>query len=191
MSGLAAADANRQGDRSEDIAMSYWTVQPNKWTFESPKIREWAESQLSGRVLNICAGPTRLTHPDGEEIVTNDMDETLDVDHHVDATEASEHFGQEFDTVLFDPPFSSYQATTHYGGRQTGYDTAMKREIHEILRPGGRVVQFGYTTTCMPLALGYDRVAVAVFNTLGRQKDILASVDRKMNADISRWADDC
>lgn len=182
---LGAQNANHQGDRSEDIDISYWTVQPNKWTFESPKIREWCESWLSGRVLNVCAGPTQLSH-DGE-VIRNDLDEDLDVDYHYDAREISEHFSQEFDTVVFDPPFSAFQAQTHYGGRQTGYDTAIKRELHEVLRAGGRVIQFGYTTTCMPLALGYDREAVAVFNTLGRQNDILGSVDRRMNNDVREY----
>jgi len=42
--------------------LSYWTVQPNRWTFEAPKISDWVESRLTGRVLNMCAGPTELDH---------------------------------------------------------------------------------------------------------------------------------
>jgi hypothetical protein len=186
--GSTAVDHPDQGnDRSDSVDMTYIGVQPSKWTFESANIREWTEAQLRGRVLNACAGPTRLDH--GHEIVTNDLDESLDVDHHIDATQLSEHFGREFDTVLFDPPFSAYQATTHYGGRETGYDTAMKREIAAVLRDGGRVIQFGYTTTCMPRSMDFDRQAVAVFNTLGRQNDILGVVDQRMNHEVTGWSE--
>lgn len=184
---MSKAVDHPDSDGARDLDLAYYTVQPNKWTFESTKIREWTESQLRGRVLNVCAGPTRLDH-DGE-IVTNDLNESLDVDHHYDATEISEHFSKEFDTVVFDPPFSAYQASTHYGGCETGYDTAMKKELSKVLRSGGRVIQFGYTTTCMPRSLGFDRTAVAVFNTLGRQKDILGSVDDRINHDISGWSE--
>jgi hypothetical protein len=181
-----AIDHPSQGsDRSEEIEMSYIGVQPTKWTFESQNIREWTESQLQGRVLNACAGPTRLQHD--EEVVTNDLDESLDVDHHHDATELSAHFGREFDTVVFDPPFSAYQATAHYEGRETGYDTAMKQEIASVLRDGGRVIQFGYTTTCMPRSMDFDTQAVAVFNTLGRQNDILAVVDQRINHQVTEF----
>lgn len=175
-----AVDARRQGDRSRDMELEFYTVNPNKWTFESDKIRHWCEKHLRGRVLNACCGPTKLHHE--EEIVRNDIDEDIGTDYHVDATELSSHFGREFDTVVFDPPFSAHQATVTYNGTTTGYDTAMKREIHRVLRPGGRLVQFGYSTTGMPRKLGdveYRKVAAAIFNTLGRPNDILGTVDEQ------------
>lgn len=181
---LDAVDALRHGERSDEFEMEYFAVQPNKWTFQSTKIREWCERNLKGRVLNICCGPTELEH--AAEIVRNDINEDIDADYHYDARSISEHFGPEFDTVAFDPPFTAFQATTHYNGNETGYDTAMKREIHRVLRPGGRVIQFGYTTTCMPKALDYKRVAVAVFNTLGRQNDILGVVDEQPGYETRR-----
>jgi len=91
--------------------------------------------------------------------------------------------------VVFAPPFSAYQAQSTYNGETTGYDTAMKRELHKTLSTGGRVVQFGYTTTCMPRSLGYDKVAVAVFQTLGRQNDILATVDRQFQSNFAQLGD--
>ena len=60
-----------------------------------------------------------------------------------------------------------------------GDDALAKQQFHALLRPGGRVIQFGYTTTCMPNEFGYHRCSVAVWNTLGRMNDYLRVVDEK------------
>ena len=164
--------------RRDDIKLSYWTVQPNKWTFQSAKIRQWVEQQLRGRVLNACAGKTKLAHD--HEIVRNDIDEQRDADLHVDVCEIADHFEPEsFDTILYDPPFSQYQASRSYEGKTVGDSALAKRQFHELLRPGGRVIQFGFTTTCMPMELGYERREVAVWNTLGQMNDYLSVIDAK------------
>ena len=183
----AAADAKKDGDRSEDIEMSYWTVQPNRWTFQSDKIRTWVEHRLEGRVLNACAGKTKLNHDD--EVIRNDIDEDRDADLHVDVTEIADYFDRcSFDTIVFDPPFSQNQSNESYDGQMVGSDALAKRQFHELLKGGGAVIGFGFTTTNMPIALGYEREAVAVFNTLGRSNDYLASVDRKLHADLERYS---
>ena len=89
--------------------IKYYAVQPNKWTFQSDKIREWVESHLQGSVLNACAGKTYLQH--SGEIVRNDLNEDRDADYHYDVIEIADHFpSNSFDTVVFDPPFSSEQS---------------------------------------------------------------------------------
>jgi hypothetical protein len=178
-----AAGAERQGDHSDELEMGYFTVQPNRWTFAETKIRRWVEQRLRGRVLNACAGKTKLAHD--HEIVRNDIDETRDADVHVDVCEISNHFPAEsFDTILYDPPFSENQANRSYELEDgeavvAGNDAVAKRQFDDLLRPGGRVIQFGYTTTCMPMSLGYERREVAVWNTLGRMNDYLSVVDEK------------
>ena len=168
-------NANKTG-RRDDIDQSYWTVQPNRWTFQSDKIRRWVEQYLQGRVLNACAGKTKLNHD--HKIVRNDIDEQRDADLHVDVCEIAAHLDSEsFDTVVYDPPFSTYQSNRSYEGQEVGDDALAKQQFDELLRPGGRVIQFGYSTTCMPMELGYPRKAVAVFNTLGRMNDYLGVVD--------------
>lgn len=155
--------------------MSYYTVQPNRWTFQSDKIREWVLSWCRGKLLNACAGKTRL---EWRDVVRNDINEEIEADSHVDVCEIADHYPADyFDTIVYDPPFSEYQANRSYEGRNVGNDTLAKRQFHELLRPGGRVIQMGYSTTCMPLSLGYSRRAVAIFNTLGRMHDYLGTVD--------------
>lgn len=176
-----AVDTER--DDWDGLRMSYHTVSPNRWTFQSTKIRKWVEARLQGHVLNACAGKTMLAHD--AEIVRNDLDEDRDADLHVDVCEVADHFeAGSFDTIVYDPPFSENQANESYeleDGESVvaGRDAVAKRQIDELLAPGGRVIQFGFTTTCMPAALDYERREVAVWNTLGRCNDYLSVVDEK------------
>ena len=182
-----AVGADRDG-RRDDITLSYWTVQPNRWTFQSDKMRQWVEQRLQGRVLNACAGKTMLVHD--HEIIRNDIDQDRDADLHVDVCNIADELEPEsIDTVVYDPPFSQNQANRSYDGQQVGDDALAKRQFDEILRPGGRVIQFGFSTTCMPMSMGYEREEVAVWNTLGRMNDYLSVVDKKPGESTAepRW----
>ena len=187
MGALGAAE-DKERDGWDDLELSYHSVSPNKWTFKSKKIRRWVEQRLTGRVLNACAGKTKLTHDD--RIVRNDIDEDRDADLHVDVCEIAQHFEPEsFDTIVYDPPFSSYQSIREYDGKDVGDDALAKRQFDELLAEGGRVIQFGFTTTNMPTSLGYKRQEVAVWNTLGRCNDYLSTVDKKPGESTAepRW----
>lgn len=177
MGALGAAEETDR-DSWDGLELQYETVSPNRWTFKSKKIRRWVESRLQGRVLNACAGKTKLTHD--HEIIRNDKNTDRDADIHVDVCEIAEHFEPEsFDTIVYDPPFSQNQANRSYNGQQVGDDALAKRQFDELLSPGGNVIQFGFTTTCMPMSLGYERQSVAVWNTLGRMNDYLSVIDKK------------
>lgn len=192
---MGALGAAVDGEREDwdELELSYHTVQPNRWTFAEDKIRKWVEQRLRGRVLNACAGKTRLAHD--HEIVRNDLDDDRDADLHVDVCEITEHFDAgSFDTIVYDPPFSENQANRSYELEDgeavvAGNDAVAKREFDDLLAPGGRVIQFGYTTTCMPAALGYKRREVGVWNTLGRMNDYLSVVDQKPGESTAspRW----
>jgi len=49
-----------------------------RYTFESPKIKEWVESRAEGNVLNLFAGKTLLNLNE----VRNDVDESMNAIHH-------------------------------------------------------------------------------------------------------------
>ena len=180
----------RNGDGYVDgMDMRYYSIMPKRWTFQVPDVRNWVEEHMEGRVLNACAGREELEH-DGE-VIRNDVDPDKDADYHADVVELSDVFdAQSFDCIVFDPPFSDNQAEETYGvdvQTNPGNNKAATREFHKLLRPGGVVIQLGFTTTCMPGKLGYDRDAVAVFNTLGRQHDWLGVVDRRLNCDLGSY----
>lgn len=166
--------------------IKYYSVQPNRWTFQSDKIRGWVQSHLHGRVLNACAGKTKLEH-DGE-IVRNDLNTERDVDCHYDVVEIAEYFDpNSFDTIVFDPPFSEEQADSSYDGVNVTEIGKAMRQFDQLLRNDGKVIQMGFTTTCMPGELDYKRREVAIFNTLGRMNDWLGTVDQRMSTDLRTW----
>lgn len=162
--------------------LSYWTVQPNQWTFEADKIREWVSNLCAGRVLNTCTGPTRLDY-DGP-VVTNDIDPDIEADLHVDVSRIDDHIEPaSIDTIVHDPPFTDRQAEVTYGAESDPrYGAKTKTALDRVLKPGGRIIQFGYQTTVMPVTVPetpYRRIAVALWNALGRQYDYLSAVAEK------------
>lgn len=159
--------------------LSYWTVQPNRWTFETPKIRDWVEHHLTGRTLNMCAGPTELTH--SAEITRNDLNTDIDADIHVDARTLDQHFDPNtFDTLLYDPPFSENQAETTYDITSASTDqTPIHNTIDTLLKPGGTLIHFGFDSTIMPPTYRYKPNKIALWNNLGGQYDWLSCVTQK------------
>lgn len=169
--------------------MRYYSIMPKRWSFQVPDVRAWVEEHLEGRVLNACAGQEELNY--NGEIIRNDVDPEKPAEYHLDVVNLTDELEeQSFDTIVFDPPFSDNQAESTYGvdvRTNPGNNKQATREFHKLLKPNGVVIQLGFTTTCMPGKLGYDREAVAVFNTLGRQHDWLGVVDRRLNGDLSKW----
>jgi len=170
-------------------------------TFEVDVIRDWVLDRLNGNVLNACCGPTKL-HYQGD-IHRNDIDNEIDADTHIDVAELAGEFQQEsFDTILFDPPWSLYQANMRYDGNhvskgdtqidmeklpqsvsrektQVGHARLAKDGFDYLLAPGGTVIQLSYNGTCMPRRLQYEQVERTMFDPYGEGKTLIGSVDRK------------
>lgn len=169
---------------------------------------------MNGKVLNACAGQTRLHHD--REIVTNDLDPEIDTDLSVDAAELSREFPAEsFDTIVFDPPWSLYQSNLRYDGRnvqkatdggktrinldslpvnirgsrekeQLGHARLAKEGFNYLLRPGGQVIELTFHGTCMPQRLGYRRVERVIFDPVGEGKAVIGSVDKKEQTRLTK-----
>jgi len=181
-----ASDVEKVTTVGDSITFDYYVTKPSRWTFEDDKIRGWLLTHLDGRVLNACAGKTKLNH--SGEIVRNDLSPDRDADSHVNVAELSnEYKPNSFDRIIYDPPFSIGQSEDKYNSIHVKDESKAKREFDWLLKPNGKVIQFGYTTTCMPGELGYSREAVAVFNTLGPRNDILGTVDRKLNSNLNNY----
>jgi hypothetical protein len=157
--------------------LDYYLVSGSRWTFEDKPVTDWLQSFLDGTVLNPFAGETQLPYP---EEIRNDIDESRPAEYHMDAMEFIQTFGdRSAGTVVHDPPWSDYQSEDKYAGYNPENVAALKREYNRVLKPGGYVVQFGYTTTCMPGELEYERPNVAVFQPYGPRKAFLGTADRK------------
>lgn len=170
--------------------MSYWTVQPGRFSFETTKLREWVESHFHGEVLNACCGPTKL---DYDRIHRNDKHQSLsvtidgsrkripiDADTYFDVRELAEKLDKRFEVIIYDPPFSKQQANQTYGLESTAdYSTDITAVFDELLKPGGKVLQLGFSSTMFASHPSFETVEVNLFNTLGRMDDWITTVSEK------------
>lgn len=185
-----------------DVPCRYISTKPlTKWTFENDTIRSEVESWIEGRVLNACCGESRLNH--AGEVVRNDLNTSLDADHHVDAAALPIYLDPgSFDVIVFDPPWTLYQSNLVYDGRhvhrgetnidtselpfhvprdtsQIGHARLVKEGFDYLLKDGGIVVQLTSHGTCMPSRLGYERQERVVFDPYGEAKAVIMAVDGK------------
>jgi len=190
-----------------DIETGYIETSPHpRYTFELESIREWVENNLSGKVLNACSGKTKLNH--SQHVRRNDINSDIEADTHVDVCELPREYGKNtFDTILFDPPWSMYQANLRYDGenvtkeeisidvsklpqrvgrdkQQVGHARLAKDGFDYMLRPGGRVIQLSYSGGCMPSRLGYKKLKRVMFDPIGEGKTLIGSVDKKIQTKL-------
>jgi hypothetical protein len=173
-------------------ALSYWTVQPNRWTFAATKIRSWVEKWMEGRTLNACCGVTKLNHDD--KVLRNDLQRRIehngtthptDADTHLDVRDLTDQYAPEsFETIIYDPPFSEGQAKTAYNlNTNNSQHSSVYAELDTLLKPGGKIVHFGFTSTVMPPEYGYTVERVSLWNLFGRQHDWFGTIVQKPTGD--------
>jgi len=176
---------------SEDIPVSIFTANSEKWTFRDSTVKRWVEKRLEGAVLNACAGETNLRH-DGY-IHRNDINEERPADTHRNLKELPRFVNRHFDTVVYDPPWSVFQVNDKYDGR--GQDTIKKstlmaQAIDSMTEPGAKVLGFGYTVNMIPTSMNFDLSEVAVFSIPGPGRDFFGSVHKKKNATLGDFGGD-
>lgn len=160
-----------------------------RWTFQYSAARDIVREEIQGRVLNACAGKTQLQH-DGE-IVRNDLNPERDADTHVDVAEIAEHFeARSFDTVIFDPPFDEAQAEDKYDGLHAKDVYAALEQFNELVRPGGKVVSFGWNSWGMRSFSAFERSRTTLLQRGPIHRDVIVTVDVRTSGQIGVPSDD-
>jgi hypothetical protein len=144
-----------------------------------PKLRAWVEARLEGKVLNLFGGVTKLTG--GTSIVTNDINEDIPADLRRDAYDLTKwaDSGGAYNTVVFDPPYTAYQAVKTYG-RKAQLVSHARDVVEFVLAPGGRVVSLGFNSTGMGAGRGFEKESIALVNGGGSHNDIILMSERKV-----------
>lgn len=123
---------------------------------------------------------------------TNDINPATAAEHHMDA----EVFclmlveqGVSVDLGLFDPPYSPRQISECYRDANlsaTTEDTQNARlykrvrdALDQIVRPGGIVLSFGWSTNGMGVGRGYELVEIQIVAHGGAHNDTLCIAERK------------
>ncbi len=144
-----------------------------KYTFESPKIKEWVESVCVGRTLNLFAGKTKLCIDE----YRIDVDKDMFADTYLDAYDFVKNCVDKYDTVLLDPPYSYRKSIEFYKGN---YTSKFKLIADELPRITKRVISFGYHTTFMGKKRGFELEELCVFGHSGAQHATIAIVEVKV-----------
>jgi hypothetical protein len=138
-----------------------------------PKVRKWIEARLTGDVLNMFGGVTKLTY-DGA-ILYNDLNLSLPADLRLDCYDLSQWSDQanRFDTVIFDPPYTAFQAVRTYGSKRAQEVSHARDVVEHCLRPGGRVLSLGFNSTGMSESRGFVKDSIALVNCGASHNDII------------------
>lgn len=159
-----------------------------RWTFQYRPARDLVERLLVGHVLNACSGKTKLRHDDG--IVRNDLNPERDADTHHNVEEIADHFPpQSFDTVVFDPPFDDFQADDKYDSIHAKNIYAALEDFETIVRPGGRVITFGWNSWGMKSFSAFEREETHLLQRGPIHRDVVVTVDRQTNHDLGGGLD--
>jgi hypothetical protein len=167
---------------------------PNRRTFTIKPIAELlAEVIANGdRWLDPFANEARVA------TVTNDLNPAFDCDHNLDAYELADLFPDEsFDGLLFDPPYSLRQVREVYDGFGAEVITGdpnrllqseLKNRYGRLVRPGGRVICFGWTSNGFGKTRGFELESVLLVPHGGPHHDTIVTVERKVQASLARWS---
>lgn len=161
-----------------DGSFTYLAAPVSRWTFAPEAVRDWVESHLRGRVLDLFAGGTALDH-DGE-VVRNSTDPDVHADTRFDAREIGAHLPPDsFDTVLLDPPIAIWRGVGG-GSAGSGDVESIKTAAAGLVRPGGRTILFGRSSTGMGRSRGFEPVELCLVNHPGATADTIAVVERRI-----------
>lgn len=115
--------------------------------------------------------------------ITNDLNEDYDTDYHMDAFKFLQMLeDNQYDGVLYDPPYSNRQRQEMYNGVgiMEEYDLERERdELARIVKHGGYVISFGWTTIAMGEQRGFHIEEVLIVPHGGNHYDTVVVVEKK------------
>lgn len=161
-----------------------WAM-PNKNTFDIKPIKELIQSELTnGTWIDPFANQNKLA------TITNDLNPDFDTDYHMDALDFLKTFQNEsVDGVLYDPPYSPRQVTECYQGvgmnvtsetTRASFWGNQKKEISRIVKPGGKVITFGWNSGGIGRKYGFEITRILLVPHGGWHNDTICTVEVKV-----------
>lgn len=170
-----------------------WSM-PNGKTFKIKPIKELILNEVQGNtIIDPFANEASIKEflPDEVNYITNDLDEDYDTDYHLDALDFLKQFKDEsVDMILYDPPYSPRQVSECYKSlgmtvnmqtTQASYWGNQKKEIARILKPGGKVITFGWNSGGIGKTKGMEIKNILMVAHGGWHNDTICTVEVKLN----------
>lgn len=158
---------------------------PNKNTFDIKPVKELIQSELTdGTWIDPFANQNKLA------TITNDLNPAYDTNYHMDALDFLKTFQNEsVDGVLYDPPYSPRQVTECYQGvgmnvtsetTRASFWGNQKKEISRIVKPGGKVITFGWNSGGIGRKYGFEITRILLVPHGGWHNDTICTVEVKV-----------
>jgi len=164
---------------------------PNKHTFDIKPIRKLIdEINPGGSSIDPFANKQKIA------TITNDLDPQFKTDYNLEALDFMKTVNTEvIDFVLFDPPYSPRQVSEVYKSfgktvsmetTQSSYWAILKDEIQRVLKPGGKVISFGWNSNGVGKTRGFriDRILIVAHG--GNHNDTICTVETKLQSRLKR-----
>ena len=158
---------------------------PNKNTFDIPPIRKLIAEELGEDTFWIDPFANCNHIAD----ITNDLNPAYDTDYHMDALDFLKMFDDNsVDGVLYDPPYSPRQVSECYKnfGIEVTQETTrasfwsnQKKEISRIVKPGGKVITFGWNSGGIGAKYGLIIKRILLVAHGGWHNDTICTVEVK------------
>lgn len=167
-----------------------WAM-PSHWTFKIKPIANLLKEEMGSGLFTegLWVDPFAGEYSPAQE--TNDLNPARPTKHHMDALDFLKTFPDvSVDGVLLDPPYSLRQVSEHYkqaGIKVTGWHTSMawgkriKDEAARILKPGGKVLCFGWNSMGMNKSRGFEMTRILLVPHGGSKNDTICTVEIKFN----------
>lgn len=164
-----------------------WAM-PNKWTFTIKPIAELLKDEMTSDSFT-WADP--FAGENSPAKITNDLRRTMPTTHHMDALEFLKSLeSNSCDGILFDPPYSITQAKQCYEGygmdKLNTKPTSMKywgdckTEMARILKPGGKIICFGWNSMGVGINRGFEMTRILLVPHGGSKNDTIVTVEIKL-----------
>jgi hypothetical protein len=159
-----------------------WAM-PNKETFQIKPIKQLLYEEVTGGIwLDPFARDSRIA------TIRNDLNVKYDTDYHMEAKDFLLLFEDNYaDGVLFDPPYSPRQIKECYEGigleefnTKTNFYSDVKNEIARVVKPGGKVISFGWNSMGMGKNRGFEISRILLVPHGGAKNDTIVTVEIKL-----------
>lgn len=162
-----------------------WAM-PNKDTFSIKPIKELIAKYITH---GVWIDPFCRNSIFKEYCVTNDLDQAIQADYHMEALEFLKTIeSNSVDGVLFDPPYSPRQISecyksigkaVHMQDTQSSFYGDRKKEVARIVKPNAIVISCGWNSGGIGQTNGFDILEILLVPHGGAHNDTIITVERK------------
>lgn len=152
---------------------------PNLYTFKMRCVAALLAEEMAGTWADPFSGKYSPAQ------VTNDCD--LPAMFNMDGLEfLRSRTDEEFDGVLFDPPYSTEQALRFYKPRHGGtagreeYRARCKDDLARVIRVGGKCISFGWESNGLGKGRGFEHTRILLIAHGACHNDTIVTVETKL-----------